>query len=83
MIGPDIILRHVLAFLVPCGFAAFVFLASRVTHFFWFRLTGIVLALLTFYFTMMIMNRLLFANGRLDPDAEADADASLERIDQP
>jgi len=39
--------------------------------------------LLTFYFTMMIMNRLLFANGRLDPDAEADADASLERIDQP
>ncbi len=60
MIGPDIIFRHVLAFVVPCGFAFMVFLASRVTEFFWARITGVVLALLTFYFSMMIMNRLLF-----------------------
>lgn len=66
MIGPDIIFRHVLAFLVPCGFAFIVFLASRATEIFWARLTGVVLAFLTFYFSMMIMNRLLFAPSGAD-----------------
>ncbi len=74
MIGPDIIFRHIVAFLVPCCFAFIVFLASRATEFFWFRFTGVVLALLTFYFSMMIMNRLLFAR----PLAEkADEEAEL------
>jgi hypothetical protein len=73
MIGPDIIFRHLLAFVVPCGFAFFVFLASRVTEIFWARITGVVLALLTFYFSMMIMNRLLFArSARDDHDPEPD-----------
>lgn len=80
MIGPDVIVRHLLAFLVPCGFAVFVFLATRVTHVFWFRLSGVVLAVFTFYFTMMIMNRLLFANVRTG--SEAEADPSLEPIEQ-
>lgn len=74
MIGPDIIFRHVLAFLVPCGFAFIVFLASRAAQFFWARVTGVVLALLTFYFSMMIMNRLLFSQSRID---EADEEAGL------
>ncbi len=74
MIGPDIIFRHIVAFLVPCGFAFIVFLASRATEFFWARFTGVVLALLTFYFSMMIMNRLLFARPRAD---EADKDAEI------
>jgi protein-S-isoprenylcysteine O-methyltransferase Ste14 len=74
MIGPDIIFRHVVAFLVPCGFAFIVFLASRATEFFWARLTGVVLALLTFYFSMMIMNRLLFARPHVD---EAEGEAKL------
>jgi protein-S-isoprenylcysteine O-methyltransferase Ste14 len=73
MIGPDIIFRHVVAFLVPCGFAFIVFLASRATEFFWARLTGVVLALLTFYFSMMIMNRLLFA-GRQTDDTDEEAE---------
>lgn len=74
MIGPDIIFRHVLAFLVPCGFALIVFLASRATDFFWARLTGVVLALLTFYFSMMIMNRLLFARSRSDEPVDETSD---------
>ncbi len=73
MIGPDILFRHVLAFLVPCGFAFMVFMASRVTEFFWARITGVVLALLTFYFSMMIMNRLLFARPRVDEERRATA----------
>ena len=67
MIGPDIIFRHVIAFLVPCGFALMVFLASRVADVFWFRITGLVLALLVFYFSMMLMNRLLFARDVDEP----------------
>jgi hypothetical protein len=70
MIGPDIIFRHVIAFVVPCGFAFVVLLASRATDIFWARLTGVVLALLTFYFSMMIMNRLLFARSRVDETEE-------------
>lgn len=73
MIGPDIIFRHVIAFVVPCGFAFVVLLASRATDIFWARFTGVVLALLTFYFSMMIMNRLLFARPHIDePDKEAE-----------
>jgi hypothetical protein len=75
MIGPDIIFRHVIAFVVPCGFAFVVLLASRATDIFWARFTGVVLALLTFYFSMMIMNRLLFARPHLD---EADKEAELK-----
>jgi len=74
MIGPDIIFRHVIAFVVPCGFAFVVLLASRATDIFWARFTGVVLALLTFYFSMMIMNRLLFARPQLD---EAGKEAEL------
>ena len=74
MIGPDIIFRHVLAFVVPCGFALIVFLASRVTHFFWARFTGVVLAMLTFYFSMLIMNRLLFAPPRVSDARPEGAD---------
>ena len=69
MIGPDIIFRHLIAFLVPCGFALMVFLASRVADVFWFRITGLVLAVLAFYFSMMILNRLLFTR-RLDEPAD-------------
>ena len=75
MIGPDIIFRHIVAFLVPCGFAFVVFLASRATEFFWARFTGVVLALLTFYFSMMIMNRLLFVHRPAD---EMDEEAELK-----
>ena len=75
MIGPDIMFRHLIAFIVPLAFAFFVFLASRATHFFWARFSGVVLALLTFYFTMMIMNRLLFLRGTPEDEPGEDADA--------
>lgn len=77
MLGSDIIVRHVLAFVVPCAFALIVFLASRVTELFWFRFTGVVLALLTFYFSAKIMNSLLFARVRAkettDPTTDRNA----------
>jgi hypothetical protein len=76
MIGPDIIFRHIVAFLVPCGFAFIVFLASRAIEFFWARFTGVVLAMLTFYFSMMIMNRLLFDRRHAD---ETDEDAEFKK----
>ena len=79
MLGPDIIVRHVLAFVVPCGFALMVLLASRVAHFFWFRVTGVVLALLVFHFSMMIMNRLLFAPPGLDVEPDRLDDAEPRR----
>ncbi len=74
MIGPDIIFRHVIAIVVPCGFAFIVFLASRATAFFWARFTGVVLAVLTLYFTMMLMNRLLFARSRSEEPMETPND---------
>ncbi|HST74962.1 MAG TPA: hypothetical protein VLJ20_06295 [Acetobacteraceae bacterium] len=74
MIGPDILFRHVVAFVVPCGFAFVVFLASRATELFWARFTGVVLALLTFYFSMMLMNRLLFARHAADEQPDEDAE---------
>jgi succinate dehydrogenase hydrophobic anchor subunit len=49
-----------------------VFLASRVTEFFWARFTGVVLALLTFYFSMRIMNRLLFVRPTAERNAAAE-----------